>query len=104
MFIAMNRFIINEGHEEAFEDVWRNRDSSLKEVPGFQTFHLLKGPKNEETGQTLYASHTVWQSHESFVDWTHSENFRNAHKNAGNNKGMYDGHPNFEGFEAVLDA
>jgi heme-degrading monooxygenase HmoA len=58
MFIAMNRFIINEGHEEAFENVWRNRDSSLSEVPGFKTFHLLKGPRNDTTGQTLYASHT----------------------------------------------
>ncbi|WP_339758561.1 antibiotic biosynthesis monooxygenase [uncultured Hoeflea sp.] len=104
MFIAMNRFIINEGFESAFEDVWRNRDSSLKEVPGFQTFHLLKGPKNQESGQTLYASHTVWATHDDFVDWTNSEHFRNAHKNAGNNKGMYAGHPNFEGFEAVLDA
>ena len=104
MFIAMNRFIINEGHESAFEDVWRNRDSSLKEVPGFQTFHLLKGPKNKETGQTLYASHTVWETHAHFIDWTNSENFRKAHKNAGNNKGMYAGHPNFGGFESVLDA
>jgi heme-degrading monooxygenase HmoA len=104
MFIAMNRFLINEGHEEAFENVWRNRDSSLKEVPGFKTFHLLKGPRNDATGQTLYASHTVWESHGSFVDWTHSENFRNAHKNAGNNKAMYAAPPNFEGFEAVLYA
>ncbi len=104
MFIAMNRFIINEGHESAFEDVWRNRDSTLKDVPGFQSFHLLKGPKSKETGQTLYASHTVWRTHASFIDWTHSENFRNAHKNAGTTKGMYAGHPNFEGFEAVLDA
>jgi hypothetical protein len=30
--------------------------------------------------------------------------FRNAHKNAGNNKAMYAAPPNFEGFEAVLDA
>ena len=104
MFIAMNRFTINEGHETAFEDVWRNRDSSLKEMPGFETFHLLKGPRNEETKQTLYASHTVWQTKQHFTDWTNSENFRNAHKNAGNNKGMYAGHPHFEGFISVLDA
>lgn len=102
MFVAMNRFTVNEGHEEAFEGVWRNRDSSLNEVAGFRSFHLLKGPRNEETGQTLYASHTIWESREHFTDWTKSENFRQAHKNAGDNKGMYAGHPNFEGFEAVL--
>lgn len=102
MYIAMNRFIINEGHEEDFENIWRNRDSSLKEMAGFQTFHLLKGARNEETKQTLYASHTVWESHEHFLNWTKSEQFRNAHKNAGTNKGMYAGHPNFEGFDAVV--
>lgn len=103
MFVAMNRFTINPGHEEAFENVWRNRESRLDEMKGFQTFHLLKGPKNEETGQTLYASHTVWESKQDFIDWTKSQNFRDAHKNAGNNKGMYAGHPNFEGFESVVD-
>lgn len=104
MFIAMNRFNINEGHEETFEEVWRNRDSSLSKVPGFQQFHLLKGPFDEETRTTLYASHTVWKDRDSFVEWTKSQNFRDAHKNAGDNRGMYAGHPNFEGFESVVDS
>lgn len=103
MYVAMNRFRVNEGHEEAFEDVWRNRNSSLAEMPGFKSFHLLKGPRDEDAGTTLYASHTIWDSEQHFIDWTRSENFRNAHKNAGNNKGMYAGHPQFEGFVAVVD-
>ena len=102
MYIAMNRFTVNEGFETAFEDVWRNRDSSLKQVPGFQTFHLLKGARDDKTGQTLYASHTVWKREADFVAWTKSEHFRNAHRNAGRNEGMYAGHPNFEGFTAIL--
>ena len=44
MFIAMNRFRIARGSEEAFEQVWLNRDSQLNTVPGFVEFHLLKGP------------------------------------------------------------
>jgi len=104
MFIAMNRFTISNGQEEAFETVWRDRDSKLENVPGFRSFHLLKGPRNEEDGTTLYASHTVWTSREDFVNWTRSDNFREAHKSAGDNKGLYVGHPQFEGFEAVLDA
>ena len=103
MYVAMNRFRVNKGHEDAFEDVWRNRNSSLAEMAGFQSFHLLKGPYDEEAQTTLYASHTIWKSQDHFVAWTKSENFRNAHKNAGNNKGMYAGHPNFEGFESVVD-
>lgn len=102
MFVAMNRFIIRNGHEDAFETVWRERDSKLASVPGFKTFHLLKGPGDAEAGTTLYASHTIWNSRQDFEAWTKSENFREAHKNAGGNKDMYTGHPQFEGFEAVL--
>lgn len=104
MFIAMNRFKVQKGSEEAFEDVWKNRDSSLAEMKGFRQFHLLRGPVNEKEGYTLFASHTVWASQEDFVAWTKSENFRNAHKNAGSNKPLYAGHPQFEGFSVVEGA
>ncbi|MAS08051.1 MAG: antibiotic biosynthesis monooxygenase [Ahrensia sp.] len=104
MYVAMNRFRVNEGHEEAFENVWRNRNSSLADMAGFQSFHLLKGAFDEESKTTLYASHTIWESHDNFVDWTKSQNFRDAHKNAGTNKGMYAGHPQFEGFQSVVDS
>jgi heme-degrading monooxygenase HmoA len=102
MFVAMNRFRINKGSEEAFENVWKNRDSLLEEVPGFVEFHLLRGPDQGET--TLYASHTVWQDRAAFGAWTQSEHFRKAHANAGNNRGLYAGHPEFEGFESVEGA
>jgi heme-degrading monooxygenase HmoA len=104
MFIAMNRFKVTAGSEEAFEEVWKNRDSSLSEMPGFVEFRLLRGPHNAEEGFTLYASHTIWRSHEDFVAWTKSENFRNAHRNAGQNKGLYMGPPVFEGFATVEGA
>ena len=48
MYIAMNRFRIARGHEADFEKLWRERDSQLEGVPGFRTFHLLRGPANEE--------------------------------------------------------
>ena len=99
MFIAMNRFQIVPGKEKDFEEVWRNRDTHLEDVPGFGEFHLVKGKKEED--YTLYASHTVWESKEAFENWTKSEAFRAAHKNAGQNSHLYIGHPNFEGFEMV---
>jgi heme-degrading monooxygenase HmoA len=99
MFIAMNRFSVLLGQEEAFEAVWLGRDSHLGGTPGFVDFHLLRGPTTED--HTLYASHTVWRSRDDFEAWTRSEAFRAAHKNAGDNKPMYAGHPNFEGFDVV---
>ena len=77
MFIAMNRFRVKRGAEDAFEKVWLNRDSYLERVSGFVEFHLLKGPETED--HTLYASHTVWQSEAAFEAWTKSEEFRAAH-------------------------
>lgn len=100
MFIAMNRFKVQHGQEEAFEKVWRERDTHLRDVPGFKAFHLLRGPEAED--HTLYSSHTVWASRADFEAWTRSEAFRKAHANAGENGHMYLGHPQFEGFEVVL--
>ena len=97
MFIAMNRFRVKKGSEHDFEQVWLNRDTQLNKVPGFVEFHLLKGPEHDD--YTLYASHTIWQSRGVFEDWTKSEAFRIAHRDAGNNKPLYLDHPQFEGFE-----
>ena len=97
----MNRFRIAKGQEEAFENVWKSRDTHLNKVPGFQEFRLLKGPENED--HTLYASHTIWATQDAFLNWTKSEAFRAAHKNAGDNRGLYLGHPEFEGFSPVME-
>lgn len=99
MFIAMNRFKVARGSEEAFEQVWASRESHLDRLPGFLSFHLLKGPEAED--HTLYSSHTTWQSKAHFENWTKSEEFRMAHAHAGNDTTgrLYLEHPKFEGFE-----
>ena len=102
-YIAMNRFKVKKGSEEAFENVWSSRESYLDRMPGFVEFHLLKGPEAED--HTLYSSHTVWQSKANFEAWTKSEEFRAAHARAGNtssNAPLYLEHPKFEGFEVKL--
>lgn len=101
MYIAMNRFKVQKGSEEVFENIWKNRDSTLSQMQGFRQFHLLRGPENEAEGYTLFASHTVWDSFDDFSAWTKSENFRAAHRNAGDHKAVYVGHPQFEGFTSV---
>ncbi|MEM9781243.1 MAG: antibiotic biosynthesis monooxygenase [Pseudomonadota bacterium] len=100
MFIAMNRFRVVKGHEEDFEEVWRSRETHLDQVDGFQSFKLLRGPGSDD--HTLYASHTIWADRAAFEAWTRSEHFRAAHRDAGKNKPLYLGHPEFEGFETVL--
>ena len=101
MFIAMNRFQVKTGSEQAFETVWATRESYLSELPGFVEFHLLKGPVAED--HRLYSSHTTWASKADFEGWTKSEQFRKAHARADNQTGesLYLGHPKFEGFEVI---
>ena len=74
MFIAMNRFKVAKGSEDAFEQVWASRESYLDRLPGFMSFYLLKGPEADD--HTLYSSHTVWQSKAHFEGWTKSEEFQ----------------------------
>ena len=99
MFIAMNRFKVVPDGAAAFEAVWTGRDSHLSGVPGFVAFHLLRGPVRED--HVLYSSHTIWSSRADFEAWTTSEAFRAAHRDAGQNRPLYLGHPEFEGFEVI---
>jgi heme-degrading monooxygenase HmoA len=101
VFIAMNRFQVNPGFEADFEAVWLGRDTHLRDVPGFVSFELLRGPDRD--GVRLYASHSLWESREAFEGWTRSEAFRLAHKDAGDNRRIYAGPPQFEGFEVLQE-
>ncbi|MFN0264600.1 antibiotic biosynthesis monooxygenase family protein [Tepidamorphus sp. 3E244] len=98
-FIAMNRFKVGKGNEQAFESVWLNREIHLHKEPGFIEFHLLRGPDRDD--HVLYSSHTVWESEANFTAWTKSQSFRDAHKGVGERGSLYLGHPEFEGFTVI---
>ena len=100
MFVAMNHFRVTAGRGSEFEQIWRDRDSYLNDVAGFVQFHLVCG-KDEEDGTHRYASHVIWDSHQDFLDWTHSEAFRKAHAEKRTPEGLLLGHPNFQGWQAV---
>jgi heme-degrading monooxygenase HmoA len=100
MFIAMNRFQINAGREEDFEERWKTRDSYLNEVPGFIHFALLRGAT--ENAITDYVSHTTWRSRDDFDAWTKSEVFNRAHAQ-GSVQGIIAGHPVVSLYEAVIE-
>jgi heme-degrading monooxygenase HmoA len=103
MYVAMNRFKVVKETAAQFEKLWAERESHLHEVPGFQGFHMLRGP--EHADHILYASHTIWSSEADFLAWTKSEQFRKAHANAGASdvKPLYLEPPAFEGFNAIQE-
>jgi len=100
MYIAMNRFRVASGYEQAFEAQWMGGKRRLSEMKGYLEFHLLRGPSADD--HTLYASHTVWESHEDFLAWTQSEQFRSVHARVGESKVQYLSGPHFEGFTVIV--
>ncbi len=100
MFIAMNHFRVDPNQTAEFERAWRERESFLAGACGFREFHLLKGPL--ENDAQVYASHTVWETQESFTAWTESEAFRKAHARGGQTASYLLGPPRFVGWQAVL--
>lgn len=96
MYIAMNRFNIHEGKGGDFESAWRDRESFLKDVPGFIKFRLLK------LDDSHYSSYAEWENEEVFLAWTRSEAFRKAHGQR-TPEGIIAGPPKLECWQVVLD-
>ncbi len=96
MFIAMNNFKVVAGKEQAFEDVWKNRESHLQSVPGIVRFALLRGDAQGE-----YISHSTWESREAFDAWTKSEAFAAGHRGA-SMMGIVAGPPQIKLYDSVL--
>jgi heme-degrading monooxygenase HmoA len=102
MYIAMNHFRVDAGQCSEFEQAWRDRESFLAGVDGFEQFHLLRGAA--EGDEVLYASHTVWRDEAAFQAWTRGEAFGKAHARGGRTVQYLKGPPRFVGWTAVLSA
>ncbi len=97
----MNRFRVALGREEEFTSLWRLRERYLADVPGFRTFRLLRG--ESQSDHTFFLSHSEWDTQASFRAWTDSDAFRRAHADARTPPGTLLGHPQFEGYEVLLE-
>ncbi len=100
MYIAMNRFKVIIGSESAFEAVWKGAIPAGR-CPGLPG--VPPAAWRYECGGRLYAVFLAYRlaQRRGFLNWTKSENFRMAHRNAGDNKALYWGPPRFEGFNVV---
>jgi heme-degrading monooxygenase HmoA len=96
MFVAMNTFKVVSGKEQEFEEIWKNRDTYLHEVPGVIRFSLLRGDGGE------YISHSTWESRDAFMAWMQSPAFAAGHR-GGSLMGVLEGPPSPKMFEAVLE-
>lgn len=101
MYVVMNKFKINTGKEEAFENAWKHRESHLQSFEGFQQFSLLKNEVAAD-GTVEYVSHTIWGERANFETWRDSQQFTRAHSGAGGMDGVMAGPPQVSMYEAVI--
>jgi heme-degrading monooxygenase HmoA len=97
MFIAMNTFKVASGKEQQFEEIWKNRDTYLHEVPGVIRFSLLRGDLPGE-----YISHSTWESRDAFIAWMQSPAFAAGHRQ-GSLAGILEHPPAPKMYESVLE-
>ena len=88
--VYVSNLVINAGSDfsQTF-DLIESDDSGALNLDGF-------------TVTSQFRKHAGSSSKHDFTNWTKSEAFRLAHKNSGHHKGLYLGHPNFEGFEVIF--
>ena len=96
MFVAMNQFHVAKDREGDFERIWKERESYLRDVPGFVRFALLR---SDSAGE--YISHSVWHDRDAFLAWTQSEAFVKGHAQA-SLAGILEGPPQLRLFRAVI--
>ena len=75
--VVSNRIPVAKGHEEAFEQRWKNRKWAIANHPGFIRTQVLKLVKGDH-----YIVATHWQSMKDFETWTNSDSFMESHANA----------------------
>jgi len=71
MHITMNRFEVENGEEQQFEQSVKEHYERLKGTPGYLSFHLIRGGTNGTV--TFYSSHTKWNTRQDFLDWSEAE-------------------------------
>ena len=71
-FIAMNKFSVLPGREDAFEARFAARESSLSSFAGFGGFMLLRRDDKADDGFT-HSTWSVWKDKASFEAWKSSE-------------------------------
>lgn len=78
MIVVENHIPVNEEYREQFEKRWIGGTSYVHNSPGFIRNEVLRPVK----GDVNFIIRTYWKTNEDFENWTKSEEFVLAHKNA----------------------
>lgn len=94
MYLVNNRIPVkDEKHLNELKERFQKAPQSMKAVPGFISFRLLKA----EDGSHLVAE-TVFETKQDFINWMQSEHFRIAH----GGRRAEEGNPNVSAYEILI--
>src|SRR5690606_25835645 len=94
LYLVNNRIAVkNEEHLRELKERFQNAPQSMKAVPGFVSFHLLK---SEDSSHLV--SETVFETKQDFINWTPSEHFRKAH----GGRRAEEGRPDVSAYEVLI--
>lgn len=94
MYLVNNRIPVkDEKHLNELKERFQKAPQSMKAVPGFISFRLLKA----EDGSHLVAE-TVFETKQDFINWMQSEHFRKAH----GGRRAEEGNPNVSAYEILI--
>lgn len=101
MIVVMNRIPVNPDYHEAFEERFSDRAALVDGMDGFVSFRLLRPQKPEDP----YIVMTFWETHDHFVAWTQSDEFKQGHSRSGRlPSDAFREHPKLEVMEVALEA
>merc|ERR1712232_96678 len=78
VFVSMDRFTVAEGKEQAFEQIWAQRESKLQDLPGFRFFQMLRRDQTPDD-DVNYISMACWDNRAAFDNWRQGDSFKKAH-------------------------
>ena len=76
--VVMNRFWIEPGYEDKFEEAFKSGEEHLVDYPGLLEYDLLKGEFDVETQSFPYVSYMIWNHVADLERWKKSVSFQHA--------------------------
>ena len=74
-FVALSRFVVTNGMEEAVKTAFRARPHRVDDAPGFLRMDVLSPADRDEELWLL----TYWTDRQSFEAWHHGHSYHEAH-------------------------
>ena len=96
MFYRIGKIKCKPGKSNDVISYFKSKEDFFSETKGIISLSYFKSGQDEVSGIA------IWESKEAFIDWTKSDAFKLAHKNAGAHKDLYLGPPNLETFDQII--